>query len=66
MVDYFALALSHSLLVFAAWQLLWRADLDADPATPEDHQPDQNGGNAAAAQELRPKVGPSPGLRLRA
>lgn len=38
MVDYFALALSHGLLIFAIWHLLWRADLDEDPAEPEAEQ----------------------------
>lgn len=37
MIDNFALALSHGLLLLAAWRLLWRPDLDddgADPAAP--------------------------------
>lgn len=55
MVDYFALALSHGLLILAIWHLLWRADLDEDPATPE---PDA----AAAAEPESAK----PGLRIRA
>ena len=39
MVDYFALALSHGLLILAIWHLLWRADLDAGarPAWSERH-----------------------------
>jgi len=32
MVDLFALALSHALLALAAWRLVLRRDLDADPA----------------------------------
>ncbi|MFN5819723.1 MAG: hypothetical protein ACK44Y_04740 [Novosphingobium sp.] len=55
MVDCFALALSHGLLILAIWHLLWRADLDEDPAAPE---PD-----AAAAAEPEPA---KPGLRIRA
>ena len=31
MVDIFALALSHGLLALAAWRLMLRGDLDADP-----------------------------------
>ncbi|MFN3516097.1 MAG: hypothetical protein ACK4YM_02935 [Novosphingobium sp.] len=56
MVDYFALALSHGLLVLAGWKLLARQDLDADPAPPkqgqEPHEP--------------PARRPKPELRLRA
>jgi len=55
MVDYFALALSHGLLILAVWHLLWRVDLDEDPAAPE---PD-----AAAAAEPEPT---KQGLRIRA
>lgn len=41
MIDNFALALSHGLLLLVAWRLLFRADLDddlppgADPAAPK-------------------------------
>lgn len=35
MIDNFSLALSHGLLLYAAWRLLWRADLDRDGAKPE-------------------------------
>lgn len=37
MIDNFALALSHGLLLLAAWRLIWRADLedDAAPSTPQ-------------------------------
>ena len=34
MIDNFALALSHALILLAAWRLLFRADLDADEAVP--------------------------------
>lgn len=54
MVDYFALALSHGLLILAIWHLLWRADLDADPAEPEAEQ---------APVDPKPA---KPGLRIRA
>jgi hypothetical protein len=39
MIDNFALALSHGLMLLAAWRLLSRADLDDDqapPPTPDD------------------------------
>lgn len=36
MFDYFPLALTHGLLALAAWRLLWRDDLDSDPADPAD------------------------------
>jgi hypothetical protein len=37
MIDNFALVLSHGLLLFAAWRLMWRPDLDDDtaPASPQ-------------------------------
>ena len=35
MIDNFALALSHGLLILAAWRLLRRPDLDDDGAAPE-------------------------------
>ena len=54
MVDCFALALSHGLLILAIWQLLWRADLDEDPAEPEAEQ---------APVDPKPA---KPGLRIRA
>ena len=34
MIDNFALALSHGLMLLAAWRLLSRADLDDDQAPP--------------------------------
>jgi hypothetical protein len=34
MIDNFALALSHGLLLLAAWRLLSRPDLDDDNAPP--------------------------------
>jgi hypothetical protein len=35
MIDYFAIALTHALIVMAALRLLTRADLDQDPAPGE-------------------------------
>jgi hypothetical protein len=32
MIDSFSLALTHGLLLLAAWRLLWRPDLDDDAA----------------------------------
>jgi hypothetical protein len=34
MIDNFALAVSHGLMLFAAWRLLARADLDDDAVPP--------------------------------
>lgn len=61
MIDYFALALTHGLLVIAFWRLLQRSDLDSEPG-------DEMAGDAAppappppAAQErfkLPPKGTP--------
>ncbi len=32
MIDYFALALSHGLMLLAAWRLVFRPDIDDDDA----------------------------------
>lgn len=34
MIDNFALGLTHALLLYAAWRLLARADLDRDDGVP--------------------------------
>lgn len=34
MIDHFALALTHGLMLLAAWRLLFRPDLDDDEAPP--------------------------------
>ena len=34
MIDNFALAISHGLLLLAAWRLMRRKDLDAEPPPP--------------------------------
>jgi hypothetical protein len=42
MIDNFALALSHGLMLLAAWRLVRRRDLDdptAPPPSPEDNAP---------------------------
>ena len=36
MIDYFALALSHGLLLLAAWRIMLRPDLDHEPADREE------------------------------
>jgi hypothetical protein len=36
MIDNFALALSHGLLLLAAWRLLSRPDLDDDDSAPRE------------------------------
>ena len=40
MIDNFALALSHGLLLLAAWRLMTRPDLD-DPAAPPPGPPEK-------------------------
>ncbi len=35
MIDSFSLLLSHGLLFFTAWRLIWRPDLDDDTAEPK-------------------------------
>lgn len=35
MIDHFSLALTHGLMLLAAWRLLSRADLDREPAPAE-------------------------------
>ena len=44
MIDNFALALCHGLMLLAAWRLLARADLDDDAVPPP---PAPEGGQAA-------------------
>ncbi|MBC7986406.1 MAG: hypothetical protein H7X93_07005 [Sphingomonadaceae bacterium] len=42
MIDNFSLALSHGLMLLAAWRLIFRPDLDDDravPAPPADEEP---------------------------
>ena len=54
MIDYFALALTHGLLLLGAWRMLGRVDLDREePVDP-----------AAAPAEAAPPA--KPGLRTRA
>lgn len=62
MIDYFALALTHGLLLLGAWQMLQRADLDhEEPVDPAAAPPAEPARPAAA------KPGSTgPGLRTRA
>ena len=56
MIDYFALALTHGLLLLGAWRMLQRVDLDREePVDPA----------AAPPAEPAPTT-PKPGLRTRA
>jgi hypothetical protein len=48
MIDNFSLALTHGLLALVAWRLLFRADLDQDPAS---------GAEPAAPRSRRWKLG---------
>lgn len=36
MIDNLSLAISHGLMLLAAWRLLWRPDLDDDKAVAEE------------------------------
>jgi hypothetical protein len=45
MIDYFALGLTHALLLLGAWRMIQRADLDRDEPV----------GPAATAPEAEPK-----------
>ena len=49
MIDNFALALSHGLLLLVAWRLLWRPDLARDEAEPGPRKwaPDSPAGDGA-------------------
>ena len=59
MIDYFALALTHGLLLLGAWRMLQRADLDRE----EPAQPDRPAApESAGHNQPRPK----PELRTRA
>jgi hypothetical protein len=41
MIDHFSLALTHGLMLLAAWRLLSRTDLDDDPAPTRPAAPDR-------------------------
>lgn len=46
MIDNFALALSHGLILLVAWRLVWRRDCDEDEAAPGPRSLFQRRGNA--------------------
>lgn len=46
MIDNFALAVSHGLMLLAGWLLLRRADLDREPS-PHDRAPNKRAGRDA-------------------
>ena len=48
MIDNFALALSHGLMLLAAWRLLSRPDLDDDAAAPPSGRDDGRGVGAGS------------------
>jgi hypothetical protein len=52
MIDNFVLALTHGLMLLAAWRILSRRDLEDDTAPPEATR-----GPAAAWAKLRGKAG---------
>lgn len=65
MVDILALAVSHGLLLLAAWRLAWRPDLDADihlegsdPTPPSDNALSKRGRGAGM------KVRSAPGRKM--
>ncbi len=62
MIDYFALALTHGLLLLGAWRMLGRVDLDREEPVDLAAAPP-----AEPARPVAAKPGPTrPGLRTRA
>jgi len=56
LIDYFSIALTHGLIMVAAWRLLMRADLDVDiaaAAEPEKPWLKNRGNTASDAGEGR-------------
>lgn len=47
MIDTFTIALTHGLMLIAAWRLLARADLDDDAADPQAGRPGWSGTDKA-------------------
>ncbi len=39
MIDNFSLAVSHGLMLIAAWRLIFRRDLDSEAPPPRDEEP---------------------------
>jgi hypothetical protein len=50
MIDNFALAISHGLLLLAAWRLMRRTDLDVEPSPPPAPRPQGFARRPAAEQ----------------
>ena len=48
MIDNFGLAISHGLILLAAWRLLFRPDLDAEKAPEPEAKPAPAKGRAGA------------------
>ncbi len=60
MIDNFALALSHGLIILAAWRLVSRNDLDDDSALPPaEGGPGRGWAGLRAARAGRPSVPPT-------
>ncbi|MBC2778423.1 hypothetical protein [Parasphingopyxis marina] len=53
MIDMFSLALSHGLMLLAAWRLVARADLDNDRASPGGEKTDLLGRPIGAEESGR-------------
>jgi hypothetical protein len=56
MVDWIAILVSHGLLAFAFWRLLWRDDLDDEAAPPHRHRPPGYGQTGTVVE--RPEAKP--------
>ncbi len=53
MIDYFALALGHGLLAIALLRLVWRDDLDVDPAIAANQEAERQERADALAERKR-------------
>jgi len=49
MIDNFALALTHGLMMLAAWRLTMRPDVDQEDPPEKDKEPTGFGGNAGGS-----------------
>ncbi|MDP3907833.1 hypothetical protein [Novosphingobium sp.] len=67
MIDYFALALTHGLLLLGAWRMLQRADLDREePVDPVGAPPAEPAQPPATGPTATRPAATQPGLRTRA